>query len=155
MKCSRPLSAVGGLAAIVAVFVAGWLFGQGAAPAVASIVMIPSHRVTTPASIHVMLDFGDGRVKTVNDVALPANATVFDALKQMSDTQKISLDYKDYGGDLGVFVNAIDAVPAKPTSDKWWQFWVNGAYSDKGISSVHLKPGDVVEFKFIKGQMSQ
>src|SRR3989338_2164837 len=107
------------------------------------------------SAVSVMVDFGNGVIKTFNDVSLSVNASLFDVLKQLETENKIKLTVKDFGGDLGFFVEEIDGIGKDPKGEKWWQFWVNNKYSDKGMSSNVMTKGDVVELKFIKGQQSQ
>lgn len=101
------------------------------------------------ASASLMIDYGDGRIKTYESLS---GSTVFDVLKQASEKNGVDLKYKNYGGDMGVFVELIDGVGNDPAGKKWWQYWVNNKYSQVGAGSYSIQPGDVIEFKFIEGQ---
>lgn len=101
--------------------------------------------------VSLMLDFGNGEIKTFTDLDFTENQNVFDLLKQVTEKNNIELLYKDYGGDLGVFIESIGGV--KNNNDSWWQYWVNNKYSEIGASNYIIQLGDVIEFKFVKGQI--
>jgi hypothetical protein len=103
-------------------------------------------------SVSLMLDYGNGTVKVYSGLPFVAGNSVFDLLQALELAQKIKLDYKDYGGDLGVFLNSIDGIGKDAKDQKYWQYWLNNEYSTVGVSTYALRPGDVIEFKFIKGQ---
>jgi len=97
----------------------------------------------------LMIDYGDGRIETYHELS---GATVFDVLKGATGANGIELEYQDYGGELGVFIESIGGVGKDPAQERWWQFWVNNKYSQVGVSSFRIEPGDVITFKFAKGQ---
>lgn len=99
-----------------------------------------------------MLDFGNSEIKSFTSLDFTKNQNVFDLLKQITGQNNIELLYKDYGGDLGIFIESIGGI--KNNNDSYWQYWVNNQYSTKGVSSYVIQPNDVIEFKFIKGQMT-
>lgn len=102
--------------------------------------------------VSLMLDFGDGNIQSFKDIAWQKNQNLFDLLKQVTAQNSIELSYKDYGGDLGVFIESIGGV--KNNNDSWWQYWVNNQYAEKGASSYLVQPADVIVFKFVKGQIN-
>src|SRR3989344_7287649 len=69
------------------------------------------------ATVSLMVDFGNGTVKTVSDIPWNTGQTVFDVLKKLDTEKKLALSYKDYGGELGAFIEAIDGV--KGSSKTW------------------------------------
>jgi hypothetical protein len=79
--------------------------------------------------------------------------TVYQALQSAGEKGNFKLSVKDYGGELGVFVEAIDGQKGK--SDAWWQYWVNNAYGEIGASNAKINPGDAIEWKLVKGQIKQ
>ncbi len=104
-------------------------------------------------SASLMLDFGSGEISTFNNVALNKNATVFDLLQEATTENNMELKYKDFGGDLGVMVEEIGGAANDFDNDSWWQYWVNNEYAKVGASGQVLSDGDVVEWKFVKGQL--
>ncbi len=76
--------------------------------------------------------------------------TVAEQLFEYAKKNNIDIKYKDYGPDMGIFVQSIAGVPEdiNTKTDKWWQFWVNGKYSNKGASSVEVKEGDEIIWRY-------
>ncbi|MFH1089367.1 MAG: DUF4430 domain-containing protein [Candidatus Uhrbacteria bacterium] len=143
---------LGGLVIVVGLMFSGWLIGVGGNVNLNPVTDLVVEQVT-PKTVSVMFDFGDGTVKTFTDIEIKKDKiTLAEVLSVLYMEDKIDLDYTDYGGDLGIFIQAIDSVPGEGASDKWWQFWVNNVYSTSGVSSYYLNSGDVIEFKFTKGQ---
>jgi len=104
--------------------------------------------------VSLMLDFGEGEIKTFNDVKIQDQNNVFTLLEKVTGENNIELKYKDYGGEMGVFVEAIGGQESDFDADCFWQFWVNNEYAQVGPSSHKLQAGDVVEWKYTKGQFS-
>lgn len=101
----------------------------------------------------LMIDYGNGKVHVSEDIPVVNDMTVFGLLKSFTDNNNLVLNYKDYGGSMGIFVESIDGVGKDITGKKYWQYWVNNKYSPVGVSGLIIKEGDVVEFKFIQGQL--
>lgn len=99
-----------------------------------------------PRHVSVIIDAGDDKAIISPEIAWEGDMTVFRALQKLSEQATFDLVYKDYGGDMGVFVESIDGKQ-DPQKKKWWQFWVNGRYADKGASAYGLAPGDSVYWK--------
>lgn len=78
--------------------------------------------------------------------------TAFSVLKSQTEANNIELSFKDYGGDLGVFIESIDGLPDGNSSDKWWQYWINDEYMTIGVSSYVMSPGDSMVWKFTGSQ---
>lgn len=99
--------------------------------------------------MRVAIDFGGGSfVDVIKEFA--DGTTAFSILKDMAGERSIALDVDD-SYDFGVFVRAIGD---KKNGDdkKYWQYWVNGKYAMIASDKYVLKPGDFVEWKFIKQQ---
>ncbi|MBI2462961.1 MAG: DUF4430 domain-containing protein [Candidatus Spechtbacteria bacterium] len=62
--------------------------------------------------------------------------------------QHYSIQSKDYGHDLGEFVEAIDGIT--PQKDEFWALFVNSKSSMVGASSYITKNGDVIEWRIQK-----
>ena len=131
------------------IFYAGWFVGS-------QDLLVPvinsNQNILNSTAVRVMLDFGNGEITTYNDVSLVAGNTAFDLLKTVTDENNITLEYKDYGGELGVFIEAIGGVKNDAEQNGWWQYWVNNEYAQVGPSSYELTNGDVVMWKYVKGQ---
>jgi hypothetical protein len=90
-------------------------------------------------TVSVIIDGDDGPV-AVPDVAWEEGMTVFKALQKSAEKAAFNLEYKDYGGDMGVFITSINGQDGA-NKQAWWQFWVDGNYADKGASVYMLPPG--------------
>ncbi len=104
-------------------------------------------------NVNLMLDFGNSEIKTFNNIAIKKDWTVFKLLEKVTAENNIELTYKDYGGDLGVFIESIGGVGNDFNADKFWQYWVNNKYAEIGVGNYDLKNNDVIELKYIKGQL--
>jgi len=102
--------------------------------------------------VSIMVDEGDGVIKVITDINWVKGMTVFDALKIASEKQNFNLEYKDYGDDLGVFIESID--DKKGSDNTWWQYWINNKYGEIGSSSAKINAGDAIMWKLSKGQMN-
>lgn len=141
---------------IIVIFVAGIYVGQ------TNKITLPI-KVTQPqesgqqqdnqeTKVNLMFDFGNGQVQVFNDILAESDDTVFDLLKKVTEENKIEFKYKDYG-ELGVFVEAINGFINNGQADRFWQYWVNNNYAQIGASLYELQNNDVVEWKYIKGQI--
>lgn len=150
MKDKRFVKYLGAIAVLAVVFILGISVGRNYDDGQRAGGGRENSAEVTGASL--MIDFGDGRVRTFDEIS---GETAFAVLKQATEDNNIALEYQDYGGDIGAFIQSINGVGSDPESDRWWQFWVNNRYSQVGASSYRLEAGDVVEFKYIKGQTEQ
>lgn len=141
---------------VIAIFAAGFFIGQYEALSpsdghIASNVLEAPQDIT----VNLMLDYGDGDVKSFNGILLPFNASVFDLLKKAATDNNFNLEYKDYGGDLGVLVQAIGSKAGNAKTNMFWEYWVNDTHADIGASGYKLKNGDIVEWKYLKNTFAQ
>jgi len=79
-----------------------------------------------------------GVILAKKDVALSANATVYDVLKASG----ISFSGKQYISSI----NGLSEFDAGPESG--WVFLVNGVYSGVGVTVYSVKAGDAVQFRY-------
>lgn len=138
----------------VVIFVAGFYVGTQQALSPSN----GSQEISQPAEkeeigVNLMLDFGNGQVRTFSGVMLLKEATVFDLLEKITSENNLKLGFKDYG-ELGAFIESIGDITNDTKGDRFWQFWVNNEYGQIGSSNYHLKDGDIVEWKFIRGQIN-
>ena len=100
-------------------------------------------------SVSLTINFGNDKIASAK-VAWFDNMTVWNVLNDGTGYLGLAVKSKEYSG-MGVFVEAIG--DQKNSSDKYWQYWLNGKYAKVGASSQKVNSGDVIEWKFIKGQM--
>ncbi|MBU3906136.1 DUF4430 domain-containing protein [Patescibacteria group bacterium] len=140
---------------LIAVFFTGFIFGQqyAAEPAVQDSQPIVCQQEQEQEYASLIFDFGDEDIKTFSDIAIGDNDSVFEVLQKAVSENNIELNYKDYGGDMGVFIESINGKRNDFDSGYYWQYWVNGQYAKVGASSYELQNGDVVEWKYAEGQI--
>ena len=114
-----------------------------------------THEKNGPASVTVVIDFG-GQTPTDAGPGAPVpwsinvtleNGTVFGALQAAASSANftfISEWYPNFGSHR---VNGIAGV-RDGTDNRYWQYYVNGQYLDKGADLVGLSNGDVVKWEF-------
>lgn len=146
---------------IVTVFLFGYYYGQSlenntieeVAPVCSPEISREGNEISEKTSL--MLDLGNGKIKTFNNIEIENNTTVFDLLKRVTSENAIDLEYKDYGGDLGVLIESIDGEGNDMKEMRYWQYWLNNEYAKTGASSQVIPDGAIVEWKLIKGQFNE
>jgi len=93
-------------------------------------------------SLTITADFGDGFTREWKDVKVPKGATIFDAMKASG----MQFDYNIQS--LGVFVTSIEGLAENRSTGRYWQYWINGDYSQLGISNIKASQGMRVEWKY-------
>ena len=106
---------------------------------------------TQVQSVSLMIDYGGGNIVSFSDIVIEGEESLFDVIQSTVEENNIPLGFKDFGGELGVFIESINGVPGE-SSNRWWQYWVNNKYGEIGVSSYTVKSGDVIELKFVEGQ---
>ncbi len=127
----------------VVICAVGFFFGYIAGQSPTS--ELPATSYQLPASL--MVDYGDGMVRTYADLQIEANASVLDITKALAGREGLAFQTKDYG-DLGLLVERIGA---KKNGDdgKYWQYWVNNVAIQKAADKLLAEAGDVIEWKFL------
>lgn len=139
---------------IATVFFLGWYGGQeSASSTVSEALESQGGEVAAAEAVTLMIDYGNGTTVSIPGVSLMEGNTVYDVLKTAGESKGIAVESKDYGGELGQFIQSIDGKQG--SGDAYWQYWLNGIYSQKGVSGVAPASGDVIEFKLTKGQQGQ
>ena len=144
---------------VIAIFFGGFYFGQQQALSPTNdgqseidTVNQGLDQESEEISVSLMLDFGNGQVRTY-DTSLAEGVTVFNLLEKITVQENFKFNSKDYG-ELGVLVESIGDIENDARGEQFWQYWVNNEYAKIGASNYDLNDGDVVEWKFIKGQFN-
>jgi len=124
-------------------FAAGAVVQRTQSPAAAP---QPAASENTPSTVSIMLDFGDGTLKTLGNITIGDNDNLFDVLKRSVQTANLAFDSKDYK-DLGSLVTQL-GDKKNGADNRYWQYWVNNVSPRVGASAYILRPGDIVEWKF-------
>lgn len=117
-------------------------------------VVVREGTADTPAaqsSVNLMIDYGDGRVKTWNTVSWNEAMSILDLMQQVANAKEITMTTKP--GAKGVStLQSIDGVMNDATARMRWQYWVDNTYEPRTADKYYLKPGDIVLWKFVTEQ---
>lgn len=81
-------------------------------------------------------------------LAVKEGSTAFDLMVAARDEGYMNFTYKDFGGDLGYFIESINGL--KSTKDYFWIYYINGAKANAGVSNYTLKSQDVITWNYEK-----
>lgn len=110
--------------------------------------VIPPTASPPSQSQEILLEISaPGNAKTYR-LATQSETTVADLLIQAQREQGLQLEVKDFGGSLGIFVEAINGVRNDTARKLYWSLYVNGAFSQLGASSIKVRPGNTVTWKY-------
>jgi len=113
----------------------------------------PAAGQDTAQTVRLVVDYGDGATKTVNNLAWAKGGTVLDAMKAATARQHgISFSYT--GSDAAAVLTRIDDVQNEGggAGKKNWQYWVNDAYGDRSFAIFELQAQDVVVWRYATEQ---
>ena len=74
--------------------------------------------------------------------------SLFAVLERIMAQNSIAFKYKNYGGELGVFIIQIGDKKNGDDGNKFWQYTVNGVYASVGASHYTVQQGDVISWYF-------
>ncbi|HAZ16295.1 MAG: hypothetical protein UV70_C0002G0058 [Parcubacteria group bacterium GW2011_GWA2_43_13] len=143
--------------AVIVSFIVGYDVGSppiAQAPSTTSSLASPCKGgEAVSCTVSIMLDFGDGVIQAWNDVSLAtiSDTTVWGVLQTMSQKEKFLLEVKEYDS-LGVMVEKIGDKQNRGVEQSW-QYWVNNEYATVSASKYPLSGGEVIEWKYVKGQL--
>lgn len=109
-----------------------------------------SPAISTPPAVQaILLEIKNGAAIQTYSLAFTGEVTVADLLEQ-AKAQGLPLVTKDYGGSLGLFVEAMNGQASDPATQRYWHLYVNDRRSPLGASSTRVKAGDSVRWSFEK-----
>ena len=149
----RGRQAVAGYVGLVAcglptLAVLAWLTGMFGSTVWASSEPSPND---PPATIRLVIDYGDGVEKHFTRLPWQPGMTVFDGLTQAGKMPHgISLESKDYGSGVGVLITRIDDLENQRggTDGRNWVYEVNGEKAKVSCGKRELEAGDAVRWVF-------
>jgi hypothetical protein len=124
-----------------------------AALAVLAAAWVCSAAESSDETVRLIIDYGDGAAKALNDLAWAKGNTVLDAMKAATARPHgISFSYTG-AGDSAVLTK-IDDVQNQGggAGKKNWQYWVNGAYGNRSFATFELQALDQVVWRFTTEQ---
>lgn len=107
----------------------------------------PVAEETQVQTLNFKFDSGD-EILEFYDVEINRGETLFEVIKRVTEQNGVEFSYKDFGGELGIFIESINNSSLQESKTKWWQYWVNEEYSQMGVSSYQVKAGDIIVFRF-------
>ena len=108
----------------------------------------------TPAamsSVNLMIDYGDGTIRTWNTVSWHEAMSVMDLVGMIASAKEIALLTKDTG-NKATTIESIDTIRNDGAAHMRWQYWINNTYEPRVAGKYYLKPGDIVLWKYVKDQ---
>lgn len=99
------------------------------------------------ATVRLVVDYGDGVIKTITDLPWAKGSTVLDVMNAAKNRPHgISFEYT--GSGAASFLTRIDDLANQGGGKKNWQLWVNTSYADKSFAVYEVQPLDVVFWRF-------
>ncbi|MEK7181186.1 MAG: DUF4430 domain-containing protein [Patescibacteria group bacterium] len=94
------------------------------------------------SSIYLSIDFGGSAQKISQSLDFKNGENLLDAMIQTN----LKIETKTYVG-LGSIIESINDFKSG-AGGKYWQYWVNGKYSQVGASAYKIQPDDLIEWRF-------
>lgn len=136
-----------------AAFLLGWSFGPQLAPA--PVANTPAANApaseTAAQSVSLMFDYGDGTVKTYENVAFTEGQTLFDVTKAAIEGAGLTFKFQP-PGQYGILIDQIGHMPGG-TDGKYWLWYENNRMGQVASDAYKLQNGDVIEWKFVNLKM--
>ncbi len=129
--------------------------GRCAALILAALIAVAPGRAAGPAaagadqSVRLVVDYGDGVVKTISNLAWAKGETVFDAMKAAA-ARPHGVSFSYTGAGDAVVLTKIDDVQneGRGAGRKNWQYWVNGVYGERSFATFELQAHDEIVWRF-------
>jgi len=117
--------------------------------------LIPGLKVQTPPpptksaanleSAMIVINYGENDTSS-DSLEVDEKSTAFSLLNNFAERENIPLETQQY--DFGVFVKSVNGKESTP--EMAWIYFVNGQSGQIAADQMKIKPGDTVEWKFIK-----
>lgn len=117
-------------------------------------VVVREGTADTPAamsSVNLMIDYGNGTIKTWNTVTWHEAMSVYGLLETVAAANAITIVEGNLGGKNRT-VLAIDGVANGAEPGARWQYWINNTYEPRIASQYFIRPGDIILWKYVKEQ---
>jgi hypothetical protein len=105
------------------------------------------------ATVRLVIDYGDGVIKTMTDLPWSKGNTVLDVMNAAKvHPHGITFSYSGSGSTS--FLTRIDDVASEGggAAKKNWQLWVNTMYADRSFGAYEVQAFDVVFWRFTTQQ---
>ena len=101
------------------------------------------------ATVRLVVDYGDGVIKTITGRPWTKGSTVLDVMNAAKDRPH-GITFSYTGGGASALLTRIDDVANEGGggAKKNWQLWVNTSYAERSFGVYELQPLDVVFWRF-------
>ena len=100
------------------------------------------------ATVRLVVDYGDGVIKTIAGLPWAKGSTVLDVMNAAKDRPH-GITFSYTGSGASALLTRIDDVANEGGgAKKNWQLWVNTAYADRSFGVYEVQPLDVVFWRF-------
>jgi len=79
-----------------------------------------------------------------------SNTTVYKLMQNLSASsiKPFSFSGKDYGANLGFFVNEINGLKNNSLTGEYWLYYINDQSANVGITNYIINSGDKIEWRY-------
>lgn len=104
-------------------------------------------------TVRLVVDYGDGATKTINNLSWAKGNTVLDAMKAAT-ARPHGISFSYTGSDAAAVLTRIDDVQNEGGGNgkRNWQYWVNDVNGDRSFAVFELQAQDVVLWRFTTEQ---
>jgi hypothetical protein len=100
-------------------------------------------------TVHLVVDYGDGAMKIINDIPWTQGSTVLDVMNA-AKARPHGITFEFRGDGASALLTKIDDLTSQGggAAKKNWQFWVNAAYGNRSFGVYEVQPQDTVLWRF-------
>jgi hypothetical protein len=113
----------------------------------------PAAAQSASSTVRLIIDYGDGTIKTITNIPWAKGNTVLDAMNAAkSRPHGIMFGYS--GSGATALLTDIDGVASTGggAARKNWQYWINTTYGDRSFAAFELQALDVVFWRYATEQ---
>ena len=101
-------------------------------------------------TVRLVIDYGDGAVKTFTELPWKKGVTVLDAMNA-AKAHPHPIDFAFTGSGATAFLTRIDdlANQGSGAGKKNWQYWVNTGYGDRSFATFEVQASDVIFWRYV------
>lgn len=86
-------------------------------------------------------------------IEIPKDSTVLDLMNVAKAKGYMTFESKNFGGDLGYFIESINGVESGETKNYYWIYYINGAKANAGISNYTIQQNDIITWNYEKSTL--
>ena len=100
-------------------------------------------------TVHLVVDYGDGAMKIINDIPWTQGLTVLDVMNA-AKMRPHGITFEFSGSGSSALLTKIDDLTSQSSGAgrKNWQFWINAAYGNRSFGVYEVQPQDTVLWRF-------